>query len=125
MRRSATTRALAAMAALALAATACGDDDTADPPENGEAVADVDVIQEGTLTVCSDIPYPPFEFEDADAPSGYSGFDMDLAQEIADRLALDLEVLEVGFDGLQSGATLAAGQCDLAVSAMTITEERQ
>jgi polar amino acid transport system substrate-binding protein len=143
------TRATAFVAALALAVTACGgNDDAADDPteateadtteeagaedaatEEGEEAAavdpaELDLVNEGTLTVCSDIPYPPFEFEDSSAPSGYSGFDIDLVQEIADRLGLELEVLEVGFDGLQSGATLAAGQCDLAASAMTITEER-
>lgn len=126
MRWSRTTRAIAAAAALALTVAACGDGDgdTADEPTNGDAAADLDLINEGTLTVCSDIPYPPFEFEDADAPSGYSGFDIDLTQEIADRLGLELEVLEVGFDALQSGASLAAGQCDLVASAMTITPER-
>lgn len=149
MRR--TTRATAFVAALALAVTACGGnddaaDDAADDPteateaesteeagaedaatDEGEAAVDpaeLDLVSESTLTICSDIPYPPFEFEDSSAPSGYSGFDIDIVQEIADRLGLELEVLEVGFDGLQSGATLAAGQCDLAASAMTITEER-
>jgi polar amino acid transport system substrate-binding protein len=121
-------RAAAAFAALALALTACGDGDdaTTDPVDGDEDVAaeDLDLVNAGTLTVCSDVPYPPFEFEDADAPSGYSGFDIDLMQEVADRLGLDLEVVEVGFDGLQSGATLAAGQCDVAASAMTITEDR-
>ena len=142
--RVTTRRAAAAFAALALALTACGGDSGdsgdsgAEPAEDTEAqgtegeaegdgeaaAADLDLVNEGTLTVCSDIPYPPFEFEDADAPSGYSGFDIDLVQAMADNLGLELEVLEVGFDGLQSGATLAAGQCDLAASAMTITPER-
>jgi polar amino acid transport system substrate-binding protein len=123
----ATTRATAAFAALALALTACGngDDGTSEPGDNGEVSAEeLDLIQAGALTVCTDPPYPPFEFEDADAPSGYSGFDIDLMQEIADRLDLTLEVVEVGFDGLQSGATLAAGQCDVGAAAMTISEER-
>lgn len=143
------TRATAFVAVLALALAACGGNDATDDTEapggaettedaEGAATdeagteeeqavgdpAELELVNEGTLTVCSDIPYPPFEFEDASAPSGYSGFDIDLVQEIADRLDLELEVLEVGFDGLQSGATLAAGQCDLAASAMTITEER-
>jgi polar amino acid transport system substrate-binding protein len=142
------TRATAFVAALALAVTACGgNDDPADDTteatteaesteegdteaagtDDADAAVDpatLDLVNEGTLTICSDIPYPPFEFEDSSAPSGYSGFDIDLVQEIADRLDLELEVLEVGFDGLQSGATLAAGQCDLAASAMTITEDR-
>ena len=32
---------------------------------------------------------------------------------------------DVGFDALQSGTTLAAGQCDVGASAMTITDERK
>jgi polar amino acid transport system substrate-binding protein len=124
----ATSRAVAAFAGLALALTACGDGDgtAGEEPEGPDEVAveELDLVQAGSLSVCSDVPYPPFEFEDPEAPSGYSGFDIDLVQEIADRLGLDLVVQEVGFDGLQSGATLAAGQCDLAASAMTITERR-
>jgi polar amino acid transport system substrate-binding protein len=137
MRLGPTTRAIAVASTLLLGLTACGaasDDDEAvtDESDSGEAgddgeaadVGDLDLVADGTLTVCSDVPYPPFEYEDADAPSGYSGFDIDLVQAIADHLDLELEVVESGFDGLESGATLAAGQCDLAASAMTITEER-
>jgi polar amino acid transport system substrate-binding protein len=103
---------------------AVDEDEAADDEEAAGDAGDLELVSEGTLTICSDIPYPPFEYEDADAPSGYSGFDIDLTQEMADNLGLELEVIESGFDGLQSGTTLAAGQCDLAVSAMTITEER-
>ena len=122
------TRATATFAALALALAACnGADDDGDNGGNGDdevAAGELDLVSEGQLTVCSDVPYPPFEFEDDEAPSGYSGFDIDLVQEIADRLDLELVVTEAGFDGLASGATLTAGQCDLAASAMTIDEER-
>jgi polar amino acid transport system substrate-binding protein len=136
--RSTTRRVTALLAALALAATACGGDDTESDTEptdgaeatddgeagDGAAAGDLELINEGTLTVCSDIPYEPFEFAEESAPSGYSGFDIDLMQAIADGLSLELEVLESGFDGLASGATLAAGTCDIVASAMTITEER-
>ena len=126
MRPGPTTRAIAVLAAALLGLTACGDaDDDAATDDNGEAAADgddLDLVAADTLTVCSDIPYPPFEMEDGEG--GYTGFDIDLVDEIADRLGLELEVVEAGFDGLESGATLAAGQCDLAASAMTITEER-
>lgn len=129
-RRMHTTRAGAAVAALALLLTACGEDGAADGDggdatgDDEAAAGDLELVSEGELTVCSDIPYPPFEFEEDEAPSGYSGFDIDLVQEIADRLDLELTVTEAGFDGLASGATLTAGQCDLAASAMTINEER-
>jgi polar amino acid transport system substrate-binding protein len=126
MRPGPTTRAVAVLAAALLGLTACGaDDDDAATDDDGEAAADggdLDLVAADTLTVCSDIPYPPFEMEDGEG--GYTGFDIDLVDEIADRLGLELEVVEAGFDGLESGATLAAGQCDLAASAMTITEER-
>jgi polar amino acid transport system substrate-binding protein len=76
------------------------------------------------LTVCTDSPYPPFEFEDPDAPSGYSGFDIDLMQEVADRLGLELAVVNIGFDPIESGVAMAADECDIAAAAMTILPER-
>ncbi len=125
------TRALALTAALALLATACGDEGADEPDTTDEAAdagdaeaANLDLVSEGTLTVCSEVPYEPFEFEDEDAPSGYSGFDIDLMQEIADRNDLELTVINTGFEGLTSGAEMAAGTCDVAASAITITEER-
>jgi polar amino acid transport system substrate-binding protein len=134
MRRS--SRALALTAVLALTLAACGGDDaddttddttdetTDDAAEDDAAAADLELVSEGTLTVCTEAPYEPFEFEDPDAPSGYSGFDIDLMQEIADRNGLDLVVVNTGFEGLTSGAEMAAGTCDVAASAITITEER-
>lgn len=128
MRRS--IRALALTAALALTLAACGGEeaveDTTDDTTEAAAddAADLDLVAADTLTVCSEVPYEPFEFEDPDAPSGYSGFDIDLMQEIADRNDLELVVVNTGFEGLTSGAEMAAGTCDVAASAITITEER-
>ena len=118
MRSNIRTLALASVLALTLAA--CGGGDA----EDDAAAADLDLVTADTLTVCSEVPYEPFEFEDPDAPSGYSGFDIDLMQEIADRNDLTLAVVNTGFEGLTSGAEMAAGTCDVAASAITITEER-
>ncbi|HEX6197549.1 MAG TPA: ABC transporter substrate-binding protein [Jiangellaceae bacterium] len=127
--RSKMTRVAVLTAGLAFALTACGDDNGDDDSTGGEngdeaSAEDLNLISEGTLTVCSDLPYAVFEFEDPDAPSGYSGFDIDLMQEMADRLDLELEVIVTSFDAIESGTAMAADQCDLAASAMTITEER-
>lgn len=125
--RLATFGAVAAASSLLLAACGGGsgnEGDTGGEETGGEQPAGLELVAEGTLTVCSDIPYPPFEVEDASAESGYSGFDMDVMQEIANRLDLTLSVQDVSFDALQSGAVLGAGQCDVGASAMTITEER-
>ncbi|WP_173401073.1 transporter substrate-binding domain-containing protein [Arthrobacter sp. H41] len=107
---------LAVLATGTLALTACGGSD--EPAAEGG----LNLVSEGNLTVCSDIPFPPFEFEEN---GEYTGFDIDLMREIATGMDLELVVQDVGFDGLQSGATIAAGQCDIGASAMTITEERQ
>lgn len=116
--------AIAATATLALAGCATGSDDAGSDTEP-TADNEYGLIEAGTLTVCSDIPYAPFEFEDPSTETGYSGYDIDLLGAIAENLGLELAVQDVGFDALQSGTTLAAGQCDIGASAMTITEERK
>ena len=108
--------ALAAMALSALALTACGGGDT-EASDSG-----LGLVSEGSLTVCSDIPYPPFEFEEN---GEYTGFDIDLIREIASGMGLELDVQKQGFEAIQGGTAVSAGMCDLNVSAITITPERQ
>ena len=116
--------AIAAAATLALAGCATGGSDAGSG--GGDASADpYGLAQPGTLSVCSDIPYAPFEFEGGDNGTGYTGFDIDLLDAIAKKLDLKLAVQDVGFEALQSGTTLAAGTCDIGASAMTITEKRK
>lgn len=103
-------------------------DDAGSSDDGGSAEVDtaaLNLITDGTLTVCSDVPYVPFEDFDTSAPSGFSGFDIDIVSYVADGLGLELEVKDSSFEGLQSGLSLNAGECDLAASAMTITEERE
>jgi ABC-type amino acid transport substrate-binding protein len=72
------------------------------------------------ITVASNIAYPPFEFNEGGEPTG---FDIDLMNEIADRAGYQVDYQNVRFDGIIQG--LASGQYDVAISAMTITPERQ
>lgn len=127
MRKPSILATLAAASLLLL--TACGGDEPDDAAGDGgtdvDAGVDLGLASEGTLTVCSDVPYEPFEFEDPDAPSGYGGFDIELMQAMADELDLELAVTDQAFDGIQSGAALGAGVCDVAASAMTINDERE
>jgi polar amino acid transport system substrate-binding protein len=102
---------------LALTLVACGDDDDDDGGDGGDA--DYELVSEGVLTVCTDSPYPPFEFEEN---GEFTGFDMDLLREIAEHEELELDVKVVPFDGIW--LLPAAGECDIVGSAMTITEER-
>ncbi|MGO2745606.1 transporter substrate-binding domain-containing protein [Microbacterium sp.] len=119
--------ALAATAALTLSGCAGSGSDTAGGDDTAPTSAgdDYGLVEAGALTVCSDIPYAPFEFEGGDNGTGYTGFDIDLLDAIAKKLDLKLSVQDVGFDALQSGTTLASGTCDIGASAMTITDERK
>lgn len=94
-----------------------------DGAEPGPGPDPSDVEGSTTFTVCSDIPYPPMEFE-GEGPRGlpYTGFDIDLLDAMAAELDANLEVLVVGFDGILGN--LAAGTCDIVASSVTITDER-
>ena len=113
MLHKARTAAVAVLAAGALSLTACGG---GTEEETGLAL-----VNDGSLTVCSNIPFEPFEYV---VDGEYTGFDIDLSREIATGMGLDYEVQNVGFDGLQSGTVLAARQCDMIAAAMTVTDER-
>jgi polar amino acid transport system substrate-binding protein len=117
-------KALAITAALGLAVTACGSSDNKDKTGSSGG-PDLNLISSGTLTVCSDVPYPPFEDFDKSAKSGFKGFDVDIVTKIAEGLDLKLKIKDSSFDALQSGQSLNAGQCDLVASAMTITDDRK
>ena len=113
------TLAGGAMLALAVSLSACGSDEE---EPTGSASEELELIESGTLKVCSELPYKPFEWEE---DGDFTGFDIDLVREIGERLDVEVEILPSAFDGLQSGASLNSQQCDMAASAMTITEERQ
>jgi polar amino acid transport system substrate-binding protein len=82
--------------------------------------AELSLIAEGELLVGSDIAFEPFEFiEDGEN----KGFDIDLMNEIGERLGLQVEFVNTPFDGIFTA--LAGGQFDAIISAITITEERQ
>ena len=107
--------AVAVTSVALLALTACGSGSGSE----GEAEAGSFPLNEGKLTICSYIPYEPFEF----VKDGKNvGFDMDIAAEIAKDAELDLNVIDASFDSIESG--LFNTQCDIAISSISITEER-
>ena len=74
----------------------------------------------GKLVVCSDIPYPPQEFFDANGNP--TGSDIEIAQGIAQRLGLQLQVENAVFDTII--AAVNGGKCDIIISAQNITPAR-
>jgi len=74
------------------------------------------------VRVASDATWPPFEMVD-ETTKELTGFDIELMTAIAKEAGLDIEFVNVGFDPLLAG--MAQCQYDAAISAMTITPERQ
>ena len=66
----------------------------------GQAFADVlsDIKEKGVITVGTSADYPPYEFKDES--DNFVGFDMELMGEIAKRMGVKLEVVDMGFDTL-------------------------
>jgi polar amino acid transport system substrate-binding protein len=112
---------LIALLVSGFAVAGCGDDDDDDDGgETTEAAADLGLITEGTLTVGTDTPFPPFEIGQ---PPNISGYDIDVMNAIAEELGLTPEYTDTSFDTIFRD--VAAGQYDIAAAASTITPGRQ
>ncbi|MFM8980159.1 MAG: transporter substrate-binding domain-containing protein [Planctomycetia bacterium] len=99
-------------AVLALLPAGCG---------RGAPAGTLERIRErGALVIATEAEFRPFEWVE---PSGkVVGFDIDLAEAVAEGLGVRLEVRNVKFDSILS--ELRQGLADLVVSGMTVTPER-
>ena len=113
--------------------TGCGSSETAAPqePQATEAPAAEQPAAEpstlleqikakGKLVVGTEAQYAPYEFKDLDA--NFVGCDMWLAQQIADSLGVELEIVDMSFAGIIPA--VQSGQVDLGIAAFTNTPER-
>lgn len=127
-------RLLAILSAIMLVFAACGGDadegeedtgtttEETEEPEEG-SLPEFSTLEEGVLTVGSDIPYPPFEFRQG---GELTGFDIDIIKEIGTRLELEVtddSIIDTGFDTIFT--QLAGGRFDVVIAASTITPERE
>lgn len=90
---------------------------TAPPPSS-------DLFASGTLTMGSDISYPPQEFyPDGCNGKDADGFDIDLGKALAARMGLKFAAVDTKFDGIIPALTTK--KFDVLMSAMTITDDRK
>lgn len=91
-----------------------------------QAVADKlqQIKDSGKLVLGTSADYPPFEFHlEVDGKDTIVGFDIDIANKIAAAIGVELEIVDMKFEGLLPALT--AGKIDLIVSGMTPTDERK
>ncbi|MBQ8306096.1 MAG: transporter substrate-binding domain-containing protein [Blautia sp.] len=82
------------------------------------------IKETGKLVVATEPYYPPQEFIDPSlsGQEQYVGADMELAKLIAERMDVELMIVPLDFTDVLSG--IAAGEYDLAISALSYTPER-
>lgn len=73
-----------------------------------------------TLTMGTNAAFPPYEYYDGDS---IVGIDAEVAQLIADKLNMQLEIKDMEFEGI-IGA-VQAGSIDIGMAGMTVNAERQ
>lgn len=122
----------AAMLTMALAGTmltGCGStasntttDDSAakDNTAATDTAADFKLATDGKLTMATNAYFEPWEYYDGE---NIVGIDPEVARAIADKLGLELEIMDMDFDSIITA--VSAGKADMGMAGMTVTEERQ
>lgn len=72
------------------------------------------------LVIATNAQFAPFEYYEN---GKLTGIDIDLANLIAQKLGMECEFVDMDFDNLVS--SVQSGSADIAISAITVTEERQ
>lgn len=77
-------------------------------------------ITEGVLTMSTNAAFPPYEMTTDDG--GFEGIDVEIAEAIADKLGLKLQIDDVDFDA----ALLAVqqGKSDIVMAGVTVNDDR-
>lgn len=94
---------------MVLALAACGNTDDKDK----------DGSDKETLIMATNAAFPPYEYKEGD---NVVGIDAEIAQAIADKLGMKLEIKDVDFGAIIGG--VQSGKYDMGMAGMTVTEER-
>lgn len=97
---------------------------TAAAEANTENEADDELAQiqkNGVLRVGVEGTYPPMTYHDEDGK--LTGFDVEVAEKIAEKLGVTAEFTESGWDSLLAG--IDSGRLDTVINAVSITDERE
>ena len=113
--------ALVLVMALGLFA-ACGEDK--ETPKTTTAAtteaAAFTTVNPGKLTMATNAYFPPYEYYEGET---IIGIDAEIAAAIAEKLGLELEIVDMQFDSIISSVN--AGSADMGLAGMTVTPERQ
>ena len=79
-----------------------------------------DKADENTLVMATNAAFPPYEYKDGDK---IVGIDAEIAEAIAAKLGMKLEIMDVDFDVVLTG--VSDGKYDMGMAGITVTPDRQ
>ncbi len=80
------------------------------------------LAENGTLTMCTNAQFPPYEFY-GDDPDVVIGIDAEIAAAICEKIGYTLEIKDIDFDACIPG--VKEHKYDFAAAGMTVTDERK
>ncbi len=76
--------------------------------------------EDNTLVMATNAAFPPYEYKEGDA---IVGIDAEIAKAIADKLGMELEIVDVDFGAVLTG--VSEGKYDMGMAGITVTEDRK
>ncbi len=77
-------------------------------------------VNDGVLTMGTNAAFPPYEYYDGDT---IVGIDAEIAQKLAEKLGLELEIVDMDFGAIVT--SVQSGKIDMGMAGMTKTPERE
>ncbi len=112
--------ALVLAALMVFALVACGTSKDDPSTSASDASSASDTAEKKTLVMATNATFPPYEYKDGD---NFAGIDVEIAEKIAEKLGMTLEIKDVEFGSIVGG--VQTGKFDIGMAGMTVTDERK
>ena len=96
------------------------DKKAAEASTSANGTATVKTAKDGVLTMATNATFPPYEYYEG---NDIVGIDAEIAQAIADKMGLKLEIQDMEFNSIITA--VQSGKADLGLAGMTVTDERK
>lgn len=115
---------IAVLMLFSLAACQDGDDSGISGPDgktsaSGAGSGEIETVTDGVLTMATNAEFPPYEYHEG---GQVVGIDATIAQAIAGKLGLSLQIDDMEFTSIIASVT--GGKADMGMAGMTVTKER-
>lgn len=99
---------------------ACSDSDNKDPKDTEKQTQNNENNDKPKLTLATNAEFPPYEYYDDSEK--IVGIDVEIAEKIAKKLGMTLEIIDTDFDSIVP--SIKAGKYDIGMAGMTVEPDR-